>query len=296
MPGEGGGSRRQRPTRRRNSAIAGWATVGMGLAVTEGEASAASPEDQERMPVMQNPSTIALSRVVAQQRLIDITANNIANTATTGYRSERMLFGGWMSRQLHTDAPRGGQTIAYTEDKAIYRDTNEGALSRTGNPLDLAIKGDGYFTVATTNGPRLTRAGHFSLDASGNIIDANGNTLLDTSGQALQVASSDAPVTIARDGTISGANGQIGQIGLVAPSDPTAMQTEGGQRLRATGPTAPVAAPVIIQGMVEQSNVKPVVELTSMMEQSRNFEFATQFIQEEDNRQMNAITKIMTPA
>lgn len=245
---------------------------------------------------MQNPSTIALSRVVAQQRLIDITANNIANTATTGYRAERMLFGGWMSRQLHTDSPRGGQAITYTEDKAIYRDTNEGALSRTDNPLDLAIKGDGYFTVATSNGPRLTRAGHFSLNATGNIVDADGNTLLDTSGQPLQVASSDAPVTIAQDGTISGANGPIGQIGLVAPQDPTAMQTEGGQRLRATGPTTAVAAPVIIQGMIEQSNVKPVVELTSMMEQSRNFEFATQFIEEEDSRQMNAITKIMTPA
>ncbi len=256
----------------------------------------AAPEDQQRRPEMQNPSTIALSRIVAQQRLIDITANNIANATTTGYRAERMLFSGWMSRQLHTDAPAGGSAITYTEDKAIYRDKNEGALNRTGNPLDLAIQGEGYFTVATTNGPRLTRAGHFSLNATGTVVDAKGNALLDTNGQPLQVNSSDAPLTIARDGTISGANGQIGQIGLVTPSDPTGLMAEGGQRLRATVPTAPVSAPVIIQGMVEESNVKPVVELTSMMEQSRNFDFATQFIQEEDTRQMDAISKIMTPA
>lgn len=245
---------------------------------------------------MQNPSTIALSRVVAQQRLIDITANNIANSTTTGYRAERMLFGGWMSRQMHTASPPGGQSLTYTEDKAIYREKTEGALNPTGNPLDLAIKGDGYFTIATTNGPRLTRAGHFSLSPTGTIVDGSGNALLDTNGQPLQVTSSDAPLTIARDGTISGANGQIGQIGLVSPNDPTGLQAEGGQRLRATVPTTPVAAPIIVQGMIEESNVKPVVELTAMMDHSRNFEFATQFIEEEDTRQMNAISKIMTPA
>lgn len=245
---------------------------------------------------MQNPTTIALSRVVAQQRLIDITANNIANSGTTGYKAERMLFGDWLSRQTHTSAPHGGQTITYTEDKAIYRDNREGALSRTGNPLDLAIKGGGYFTVNTANGPRLTRGGHFSLNATGNIVDAEGHSLLDNSGQPLLLSPTDATISVAGDGTMSSENGQIGQIGIVAPNDPTALLAEGGQLFRATGATSQVATPQVVQGMIEESNVQPVVELTAMIDQSRQFEFATQFIQEENTRQMNAIDKILTPA
>ena len=245
---------------------------------------------------MQNPTTIALSRVVAQQRLIDITANNIANSGTAGYKAERMMFGDWLSRQTHTTAPSGGQSITYTEDKAVYRDNREGALSRTNNPLDLAIKGDGYFTVNTANGPRLTRGGHFSLNATGNVVDAEGNPLLDNGGQPLQLSPTDATITVAGDGTMSSENGQIGQIGIVTPNDPTALLAEGNQLFRSTGATSPVAAPAVIQGMIEQSNVQPVLELTAMMDQSREFEFATQFIQEEDNRQMNSIDKIMTPA
>jgi|BEDMetMinimDraft_2_1075160.scaffolds.fasta_scaffold02943_3 flagellar basal-body rod protein FlgF len=245
---------------------------------------------------MQNAIALALSRVVGVERLIDITANNIANSATDGYKAERIAFSDWVSRQTGTAAPRGGETIIYTQDRALWRDPREGAFVKTDNPLDLAIHGPGYFTVNTPAGPRLTRAGHFQLDAQGTLVDAEGNPLLDTNGRPITLSPSDAPIQVARDGTISGANGPIGQIGLVAPVDPTALAAEGATHLRATGPTQPVSGASIVQGMIEQSNVQPIAELTLMIDQSREYQFATQFIEEEDTRQLNAISKILTPA
>ncbi len=185
---------------------------------------------------MQNAIALALSRVVGVERLIDITANNLANSTTDGYKAERLAFSDWISRQQGTQAPKGGETIIYTQDRAIWRDPREGAFVKTDNPLDLAIHGPGYFTVNTPAGPRLTRAGHFQLDAQGTIVDAEGNQLLDTNGRPITLSPSDAPIQVARDGTISGANGPIGQIGLVAPQDPTALAAEGSSHYRATGP------------------------------------------------------------
>ena len=135
---------------------------------------------------MDNATNIALSRLVAQTRAMDVTAGNLANTTTPGYRAERMVFSDWLSRQ-HGGAPSGGGTIVYTQDRATYRDRQAGQLSHTANPLDLALSGDGYFTVLGPGGPRLTRAGHFDLGTDGTVVDEQGNALLDTSGKKLQI-------------------------------------------------------------------------------------------------------------
>ncbi len=74
-----------------------------------------------------------------------------------------MLFSDWLSRQDGTDAPPGGETVAFTQDRASWRDTSAGPIRHTGNPLDLAISTAGWFTVSTARGPRLTRDGRFQL-------------------------------------------------------------------------------------------------------------------------------------
>lgn len=124
---------------------------------------------------MDNTSNIALSRLLSQSRVLDLTAGNLANVTTPGYRAERMMFGDWLSRQ--SGGPGGN--IVYTQDRASYRERQSGELTHTANPLDLAITGDGYFTVLGPSGPRLTRAGHFTLDTNGTITDEQGDALLD---------------------------------------------------------------------------------------------------------------------
>jgi len=241
---------------------------------------------------MEVPSYIALSRLVAQSRALEVTATNMANANTPGYKAERTLFSDWLSKQSGTDAPRGGRTVSFVQDRATYRDQQAGPVQHTGNPLDLALGGDGYFSVDTPRGPRLTRAGRFTPMADGRVGDSEGNALLDTAGKPIRIGAADQRIAITADGTISSENGRIGKIGVVRPSDPTRVTAEGARTMRADTDTVPVAQPQVVQGAVEDSNVQPVLEMTRMMADLREFQFTTQFVQGEADRLQSSIDKI----
>lgn len=243
---------------------------------------------------MENPTTIALSRLVAQQRALDVTATNLANAGTLGFRAERTLFSDWLTKEPGGKQPPGGGVISYTQDRATYRDRLPGTLRHTANPLDIALAGQaGWFTLQTAAGPRLTRAGHFQLNANGAVVDDDGNALLDSNGRPLQTTPSDTQISIAGDGTMSSENGQIGRIGVVEPDDENRMQAEGGRLFVSDAPTKAVAAPRIVQGAIEDSNVQPIAELNRMTNDLREFQFTTQIIQGENDRQNGAIDKIL---
>ena len=106
---------------------------------------------------------------------MDVIAGNIANANTPGYKAERTQFSDWLSRQ--STPPE--RTIAFTQDRATWREQQSGTLTHTGNPLDLALTSNGYFTVSTPRGPRLTRDGRFGLLPSGTVADSAGDALLD---------------------------------------------------------------------------------------------------------------------
>lgn len=237
-------------------------------------------------------SSVAASRLTAAQRALEVTADNIANADTPGYRTERVLFTDWLDRQRGTTTP-GGAMIAYVQDRATWREQSQGAISRTGNPFDLALAGDGYFTVNTPAGPRLTRNGRFGLQPDGTLADMSGNAVLDTTGQPIQLSPTDTTVAIAGDGSVSSQNGQLGKIGVVQPTDPSRLTAEGGTLLRADTPTTAVATPGIVQGAVEGSNVQPVLELTRMMDGLRQFQFVSELVQAEGDRQQSAIDKLL---
>ncbi|MGH7044036.1 MAG: flagellar hook-basal body complex protein, partial [Acetobacteraceae bacterium] len=235
------------------------------------------------------------SRLIAQSHAIRVIANNIANADTPGFQAERVQFADWLSVQTDARTPPGGQVLAYTQDRATWRETAHGPLRRTANPLDLAITGPGYFTVQTQAGPRLTRDGKFALMANGTIADTAGNPLLDTAGKPIRIATTDTGLAVAADGTLSSRSRTIAQIGVVRPQDPMQMQAEGGTLLAADTPTTPVASPGIVQGALEGSNVQPITELTRMIAMSRQFQFVAQFVQAESTRQKSAIDKLLPP-
>lgn len=242
---------------------------------------------------MDNGTYVAVSRLTAQMRAMDVVASNLANANTPGYHAERMAFSDWLVHE--TGGPRGDSSLVFPQDRATYRDSQNGQISRTGNPLDLAITGAGYFTVMSSSGPRLTRAGHFTLGTDGTVTDEAGEKLLDDAGQNVQLSPADSRITVAGDGTISSENGVIGKIGVVNPADPNQLQAEGGRRLNASATTTqPVASPQIVQGSVEDSNVEPIAETTRMMSDLRNYQMVTQYVEAESERQQNAIDKIMT--
>lgn len=238
-------------------------------------------------------TSLAASRLMAQQRAMDITANNIANANSPGYRAERIQFSDWIDQKSNTAVAPGGRGITYTQDRATYRETQAGTLTHTSNPYDLALSGDGYFTVNTANGPRLTRDGRFGPMPDGTLADAAGNAVLDTTGKPIKFASTDTQVTIAGDGSVTTENGQLGKIGVVQAADPLKLLAEGATDFVANTPTTAVAAPGIVQGASEGSNVQPVLEVTRMMDNERQFQFVTQFVQAEGDRQQQAIDKLL---
>lgn len=233
-------------------------------------------------------SSIAAARLTAQERALDVLADNIANASTPGYKAERVQFSDWLSRQANS-------TITYPQDRATWRESQPGTLSHTGNTFDLAMTGDGWFTVNTPNGPRLTRDGRFGLLPSGTISDGAGNPVLDTNGQPIQLSPTDTQISIAGDGTVSSENGQLGRIGAVSVN-PMQLVGEGGTLFRATAPTTAVASPGIVQGATEDSNVQPVLEMSRMMSGLREYQFMSEFIQAEADRQQNAIDKLLPAA
>ncbi|GAN54567.1 flagellar basal-body rod protein FlgF [Tanticharoenia sakaeratensis] len=242
---------------------------------------------------MENATYIALSRLDTEQRAMSVVANNLANASTAGFKGEQVLFSDYLSRQSASGLPPGGDIQSYTQDRATFRDTTQGEFQQTGNPLDVAIGGDGYFQIRTDHGVRLTRSGRFERLTDGTISDESGNAVLDTQGNPIRLNPTDHSVTITSDGTIETETGIAGQIGIVTPADENRVHQEGGKLLRAEGQTTAVAAPKLMQGALEASNVKAMTEMTRMMDIQRNFQFIAQFVESEATRQQDAISKIV---
>ena len=241
---------------------------------------------------MENSTYIALSRLDAQQRSMDVVANNIANANTDGFKAERVMFSDYLSQQSGMSVSPGGSPQAYAQDRATYLDQRDGGLVSTGNPLDVALSGHGYFTVSTADGPRLTRSGRFAVKQDGTLADSAGNPVLDPLGNPIQLSASDTRIRISADGTINTENGRMGQIGVVTADDPSLVRPAGGALYRTDGGTTALAQPKITQGATETSNVQPMTELTQMMRTQREFQFVSQFVESESQRQQSAIDKI----
>jgi len=239
-------------------------------------------------------SSVAASRIVAQQRVMDVIADNIANANTAGFKAERVQFSDWLVRRQGSDAPQGDRTIAYTQDRATWREQQAGTLTHTGNPFDLGLTSDGYFTVSTSRGPRLTRDGRFGLMPNGTIADAAGDAVLDSNGRPIVLSTTDTQITIAGDGTVSSENGQLAKIGIVQPTDPMQLSAEGSTLFRSGSSTTAMASPGLVQGSIEDSNVQPLLEMTRMIDGLRQFQFVSQFIQAEGDRQQSAIDKLLS--
>ncbi len=241
---------------------------------------------------MENPTYIALSGQMAMMRQMEVVANNLANLSTPAFKGEQMLFSQYLAQTP------GGTPLAYVEDAGTMRDLRQGALSKTGNPLDFAIEGSGYFTVQTPLGQRYTRNGHFQLDSQGELITSQGYQVLSDSGQPIVLPANARDVTVATDGTISvsqaGSTLQpvLGKLQVVDFASPQAV-TPSANGLWVTDQTPqPSSTATVQQGMSEESNVQPVVELTRMLTVSRAATNFKNFLDQEDQRRGNAIDKL----
>jgi flagellar basal-body rod protein FlgF len=241
---------------------------------------------------MESSSYIALSRMIAQEHALEVRATNIANAGTPGYKGQSVLFSDYLVRQNGQGLPPGGRVLQMVQDRATYRDYTQGQVTKTDNALDLALQGSGFFAVQTPRGERYTRAGRFSLSAGGQIVDINGYPVMGTDSKPMQVPPGSSHINVAADGSISADTGDVGKFKVLKFDDAQALQGEGGSLFASKQAGIPDTAPQIVQGVVEEANVQPIVELTSMMSEMRDFDFTSQFVDNEAQREQSAIDKI----
>ncbi len=231
---------------------------------------------------METTSMIALSRQTGLRRQMEVIANNMANMNTTGFKGEKMMFVEHLTRSA------GGETALpqkfhFTRDVATIRDTTDGDILSTGNTLDVAIAGAGYFVVQTPAGERYTRNGRFQLDQTGRVVTQEGHAVLTQSGPIV-LGPRDTDVTIARDGTVSSGTGQMGKLRVVTFDNEMRLRQTGDTLFRSDDAPRTVDRPTVMQGAIEGSNVKPIIEITHMIEVQRSYESLARFVDREDER------------
>jgi flagellar basal-body rod protein FlgF len=218
---------------------------------------------------------------------MEMAAHNIANVNTTGFKSTGLLFDDYLTR---TSDPKFSYHMPL--DVGTYHDATNGKLVSTDNPLDLAISGPGFFGVQTPQGAQYTRAGSFQLDADGNLVTPDGFPVLSGGGQPVTIPPGTQQISVGNDGTISTENGTIGRLQLVHFQDEQKLQpTYGG--LYSTTETPEVDnASALYQGMVESSNVKPVIEMTRVIDISRSYQRISGLIEAEHQRIRDSIRQL----
>ncbi|MGV6810880.1 MAG: flagellar hook-basal body complex protein [Brevirhabdus sp.] len=242
---------------------------------------------------MGNSSYISLSLATSLERSMDATAHNLSNASTAGFKAFRPVF-----ESVSSDTESAaGDTINYVEDRGSYLDTMQGALVPTGNPLDLAITGSGWFGFETDGGNvAYGRHGQLVIDPDGRITTVTGQALLDAGGAPLVVPEGTGTVAVAADGTMTGAEGEaLGQIGLFDVQFDTVLQPVGnGLYMSPLGDDAaqPSESSRISQGFVELSNVEPVVEMTRLISIQRAYEGAIRLMTEEDELTKQSIQRL----
>ena len=245
---------------------------------------------------MELPTYVALSRLTAQQRAMDVTATNLANAGTPGFKAGRMLFSDWLSRQTGADAPRGGKVVAYVQDRATYHDQQAGALQQTGNSLDMAIKGQGYFQVTLPSGETAyTRDGTFGLSPEGQIVTADGYPIA----PGITIPPNAQDVTINAGGEVQAkiagttAPQTVGALQLASFANSAGLEAQGDNLLLASAasgnpvtgnPGAPGFGSVM-QGFIETSNVNVVTEITNLITAQRAYEMNSRVITTSDQMQ-----------
>ncbi|HEX7777219.1 MAG TPA: flagellar basal-body rod protein FlgF [Parvibaculum sp.] len=239
---------------------------------------------------MENALLIGLSRQTAMMRQMAVIANNLANMNTTAYKSQNMLFDEYVMPNASEQSP--DKQLSFVQDYGQMRNLADGELQTTGNPLDVAIAGSGMFKVQTPNGIRYTRNGHLQLDASGQLVTSNGYAVLTAAGTNLTFTSDEGQITIASDGTVTTDKGQRGKIALVDFANMQDMKSEGDNLASTTQAEQQVANPRMIQGSIEGSNVKPILEMTNMIDVMRSYESAQKLVDAADDMRRQAITQI----
>ena len=242
---------------------------------------------------MDNTFLVGLSQQMATNRAMEVIANNLANLSTPAFKRETVQFEQYVVPVAGTGAEGGGTVnVSLVLDKGVVRDVSEGRLEQTGGSFDVAIGGRGYFVVQTPEGERYTRNGHFKLDEQSRVVTDEGYQL-QSDGGPITLQPQDGELRIARDGTMSTDLQLLGKLRIVQFEDERALKKAGSSLYDADGQGPEAATNArIIQGMLERSNVQPVIEISHMIEVMRAYQASADLTKSGEDLMRQAIQKL----
>ncbi len=214
----------------------------------------------------------ACTGLMARTEALETIANNLANVSTAGFRASHNIFSSLLATTGNSPLSVLNQDANdYGVLSGTQLDTSQGALVKTGNDLDLAMEGPGYFAVQTAAGPVYTRGGNFRVSPVGQLITAAGDPVMGDNNRPITLVG--APIAISADGTIS-TNGAIsGRLKLVEFPPAVSVKSAGGAYYKAPAGTAlPAIKSQVRQGMLESSNVNPITSIVELITAQREVE------------------------
>jgi len=245
---------------------------------------------------MDNLSIAAVSGLQSRMVSLDLLANNLANSATGGYKSDREYYGLYSSDDSQNSVDGGtGTTLPVVERQ--WTDFSVGTLQTTGNPLDVALPGKGFFALTAPGGTLYTRNGSLQVLPSGALGSSDGYPIQNAAGGSIQVAPAKS-VTITPDGTVQQGGQTVGQIGVVDFKSTDSLHKVGSTNFENTdrkNTPQPVANPDIQQGKLEGSNV-PVADaamrLVGVMRQFEMLQKAIGISSDMDTKSIQEVARV----
>ena len=252
---------------------------------------------------MENVLLIGLSRQTALQRELDVVANNIANVNTTGFKADGAVFAEFLQSRASAELfASPDRRMSMVQDRMSWHDMTPGTIQQTKGPLDIAIDGEGMLVVQTPRGERYTRNGALQLNNAGELVTLTGDKVLGENGPiVLQLTDRDIEIT--KDGTIKVREGVSlntdstrGKLRLVTFANPQGLRKDGANTFAAPAGMQPTpladASRNIVQGSIEKSNVRPVVEMSRMIELTRAYTEVATLLQQQSDMRKNSIQQL----
>jgi flagellar basal-body rod protein FlgF len=237
----------------------------------------------------------AASGIRSRMQSLDLLANNLANSATSGFKQDQEFYGLYTSADA--TASEGGSLSTLPVIQRQWTDFSAGNIQPTGNPMDVALNGNGFFVVNGPSGPLYTRNGNLQVLPSGQLATANGYALSTSTGGTISVAAN-KPIEISKDGTVTQGGQSVGQIQVVNFKSMDSLTKLGSECFQNSDPkNAPAAAAnvEVQQGKLEGSNV-PVAEsamrLVGMMRQFEMLQKAVGVSSDMDTKSIQEVARV----
>lgn len=231
---------------------------------------------------MDNATYLALAKQITSFDKLNVTANNVANAGTDGFKKDQLVFEKYIPHDVN-------DKISFPDDKRTVIDLSEGSLKPTSRALDVAIMGSGFFIVKTQHGISYTRNGNFHIDTNGMLVDSKGNPVLSDGHQEIHLPEGISAPTINSSGVMMLEDGtEIGQVGVVDFDDYKQLKKAGYGNFLSDGSEIVKENPQVVQGMLEESNVNSVQEMVQLADLQKDVSMSSSFINDLYNMQKSA--------